>query len=103
MILTSPNTCGRALEFSAEGKPEISEIRISQLAARFVQEDPWHPDQQVETLADGSILLSVPAAHDLEVIPRVLALGAEAEVISPASCRKSIAATVEKMNRMYRP
>ncbi len=84
------------------GQSRNFKIRISQLAARFVQEDPWHPDQQVETLADGSILLSVPAAHDLEVIPRVLALGAEAEVMAPASCRKSIAATVQKMNGLYR-
>jgi predicted DNA-binding transcriptional regulator YafY len=55
----------------------------------------------VEKQPDGSILLTVKAAHELEIIPRVLALGAEAEVISPASCRKMIAEMVKKMADTY--
>jgi predicted DNA-binding transcriptional regulator YafY len=85
----------------ARGKTRNFRIKISPLAARWVQEDPWHSDQQVKQQADGSIVLSVKAAHELEIIPRVLALGAEAELLSPASCRKLLAETVQKLHDKY--
>lgn len=86
----------------AGGKPKKFRIRISKYAAPWVQEDPWHPDQQIEVRRDGSLILTVTAAHDLEIIPRVMALGAEAEVLSPASCRKTIAETVRQLAETYR-
>jgi predicted DNA-binding transcriptional regulator YafY len=66
-----------------------------------VVEDPWHPEQRIDRRSDGSILLSVKAHHDLEIIPRVLALGSEAEVIGPASCRKAIATIVRALAETY--
>jgi predicted DNA-binding transcriptional regulator YafY len=77
-------------------------IRISARAARWVTEDPWRADQQIEPQADCSILLTVKAAHELEIIPRVLAIGSEAEVLSPPSCRKAIAAMVRQLAEKYR-
>ena len=85
----------------ARGRPQNFRIKISPLAARWVQEDPWHPDQKIKEQPDGSVELSVRAAHELEIIPRVLALGAEAELISPASCRKRMAETVQKLHAKY--
>ncbi|QDU99230.1 helix-turn-helix transcriptional regulator [Lignipirellula cremea] len=76
-------------------------IRISAHGARWVLEDPWRPDQQVAQQPDGGILLTVKAAHELEIIPRVLALGSEAEVISPASCRQTIAQMIAQMASRY--
>jgi predicted DNA-binding transcriptional regulator YafY len=77
-------------------------IHVSAYAARWVQEDPWHPDQQVTQRSDGSILLTVQAAHELEIIPRVLALGTEAELLSPAKSRKALARTVQDLSAKYR-
>ena len=77
-------------------------IKISAYAAPWVEEDPWHPDQEIKRHKDGSITLTVEAAHDLEVIPRVLALGTEAELISPAASRKAIADTVRGMAAHYK-
>ncbi|MCH8923368.1 MAG: VCBS repeat-containing protein [Planctomycetes bacterium] len=65
--------------------------------------DGW-PDLYFSTAwldKDGSITLSVKAGHELEIIPRVLALGGEAEVLSPKSCRQAIANTVRKMAKRY--
>ena len=76
-------------------------IWISAYAARWVEEDPWHPDQQIDRKDDGSIVLTVKAAHDLEIIPRVLALGAEAELLSPASSRKALAETLRRVVSRY--
>jgi predicted DNA-binding transcriptional regulator YafY len=82
--------------------PRNFRIKISSLAARWVLEDPWHPEQSVTRHADGSITLSVKAAHDLEIIPRVLALGKEAEMLSPASARGAIRETIRQLESMYR-
>lgn len=86
--------------FSAS-RSQRFKIKLSSRAARWVTEDPWHPEQQVNPQSDGSVILTVPAAHDLEVIPRVLALGAEAELLSPASCRQAMRETVQRLTEMY--
>ncbi len=83
-------------------KTKKFKIKISAYAAPWVEEDPWHPDQKVKKHGDGSITLTVDAAHDLEVIPRVLALGTEAELLSPAASRKTIAETVREMAKLYK-
>ena len=64
-------------------------------------EDPWHAQQKAEQQPDGGILLTVPAHHELEIIPRVLALGSEAEVLAPASCRQTMEAIVRQLSERY--
>lgn len=76
-------------------------IRISPNAKRWVAEDPWHPEQQIRELKDGSIELTVKAAHDLEIIPRVLSLGAQAEIVSPASARTQMADITKELAKKY--
>jgi predicted DNA-binding transcriptional regulator YafY len=83
------------------GKARDFRIRISARGARWVVEDPWHAEQTIEQLPDGGIVLTVPAHHDLEIIPRVLALGSEAELLAPASCREAIAAIVRQLATCY--
>jgi predicted DNA-binding transcriptional regulator YafY len=84
------------------GKPKTFRIHISAKAAPWVLEDPWHPDQKVKTRRDGSVELTVQAVHELEIIPRVLALASEAEVLAPASCRRSISRLIRQMADFYR-
>jgi predicted DNA-binding transcriptional regulator YafY len=92
---------GRSLGIFAGGKAADFRIRISAHAAPWVIEDPWHAGQHVERLDGGEIILTVKAAHELEIIPRVLALGSEAEVLSPASCRRNLANMVRAMAAKY--
>ena len=82
-------------------KTKKFKVKISAYAAPWVEEDPWHPEQEIKKHADGSITLTVKATHDLEVIPRVLALGTEAELVSPAASRKAIAETIRDMKKHY--
>jgi predicted DNA-binding transcriptional regulator YafY len=65
-------------------------IWLTPKATLWLQEDPWHSDQQLEALEGGGAILSVPAHHPMEIIPRVLELGEEAEVLSPLECREMI-------------
>ena len=92
---------GQSLGIFSGSKPRDFRIRISAYAAPWVLEDPWHPDQKVEPGEAGGIVLTVKAGHELEIIPRVLALGSEAEILSPASCRRAFAQTVRKLAEMY--
>ena len=50
---------------------------------------------------DGRVSLTVTAYHDIEIIQRVLRLGAEAEILSPAHCREEIKKTITGMARLY--
>jgi predicted DNA-binding transcriptional regulator YafY len=93
---------GRSLGIFSGSRQQDYRIRISARAAPWVLEDPWHPDQRVKRRRDGRIELTVQASHDLEIIPRVLALGGEAEVLSPASCRREVARQIEEMASRYR-
>ena len=86
--------------FSQQGLEEF-QIRISAYAAPWVLEDPWHADQTVERCEDGSVLLTVKATHELEVIPRVLALGAEAELLSPAASRQRLLEIASALQTVY--
>ncbi len=92
---------GQSAGIFSGGKARDFRIRISAYAAPWVREDPWHPEQNLEMQPDGSGILTVRAAHDLEIIPRVLALGTEAEVLAPASCRKTMANIVGKLAAKY--
>ncbi|MCP4814758.1 MAG: WYL domain-containing protein, partial [Planctomycetaceae bacterium] len=86
--------------FSQQGVEEF-QVRISAFASPRVIEDPWHADQKVERQEDGSILLTVKATHELEVIPRVLALGTEAELLSPPTSRQRMQAIIADLQATY--
>lgn len=96
------------------------QIRLGHRAAAWLSEDPWHPDQTLEPCgspnadagdtkpgdaASGSAdqyLLTVPAAHPRELLPKVLSLGADAEVLAPESFRQAVAESVAKLADRYR-
>ncbi len=76
-------------------------IKLSARAARWIQEEPWHSGQRVEMFPDGTCILSVPAYQDLEIIPRVMALGKDAELIEPESARKEIKDWLGSLTAIY--
>lgn len=86
--------------FSGE-QTTLVRIRVGNRAAAWLREDPWHPEQKIETLEDGSFVLEVPTSHPRELLPKVLALGADAEVLEPASFRSAIAEAVQQMCSNY--
>jgi predicted DNA-binding transcriptional regulator YafY len=77
-------------------------IRLGQRGAAWVREDPWHPEQQFEDTPDGSVVLTVPASHPRELLPKVLSLGGEAEVIEPPEFRDAVSSAVAEMAERYR-
>ncbi|MEC7565877.1 MAG: WYL domain-containing transcriptional regulator [Planctomycetota bacterium] len=76
-------------------------IRLNATAAKWVAEEPWHLQQELAVQEDGSTLLRVPAHHDMEVIPRLLGLCANAELLEPLSCRRAVAQLLNDMTGVY--
>jgi predicted DNA-binding transcriptional regulator YafY len=82
--------------------PVSVQIRLSERAAVWVTEEPWHPDQSISVDKNGNSILTVLASHPRELMPKLLALGSDAEVISPEPFRTAVTTVVEKMLENYR-
>lgn len=76
-------------------------IRVDAKAATWVIEDPLHAEQEIKEQSDGSVEVVVPASQPMEIIPRVLSMGANAEIVAPKSARTMMAEIVEQMARQY--
>ena len=93
---------GSSLGVFFGNKPQNFRIEISPAAERIIREEPWHPEQQIKQLKNGNFELSIKAANEAEIIPRVLQLGAEAEVKSPESTRNATAEIIKSMLNRYK-
>jgi len=93
---------GQSVGIFSGDKAIAYKIRLSANASRWVQEDPWHSDQVVEKQADGSSILTVPTYHAMEIIPRVLNLGNEAEILEPLEGRQTMKDLVAGLGKKYR-
>lgn len=87
--------------FVGKKKPSDFRIRVSSRAARWLVEDPVHPEQKIKQLDDGSMELTVQAVHEMEIIPRVLSMGIEAEILAPPHARRRMTEMVREMARKY--
>ncbi|MCC9655444.1 helix-turn-helix transcriptional regulator [Rhodopirellula halodulae] len=90
--------------FSGDSSTQVK-IRLGNRSASYLREDPWHPEQTLEpeSTADSSsdFILTVPASHPRELLPKVLALGSDAEVLEPAEYREAVADVVKKLSQAY--
>lgn len=76
-------------------------VRLSEKAALWAAEEPWHPEQKLEQQSDTQFLLTVPDAHERDIYPKILALGSDAEVIYPEEARKDIINIIKEMGESY--
>jgi predicted DNA-binding transcriptional regulator YafY len=63
---------GQSIGIFSGGKLETYRVRLSNAAAGWVKEDPWHPNQTLDLHEDGDWVLTVPAFHPLEILAKVL-------------------------------
>ena len=83
------------------GLPITARIRIAPEAVAWVTEQPWNPNQEIETLADGGAVLTLHDVYETEITPRVLSLGGAAEVLEPADFRERIKEQLQRMAAAY--
>ena len=92
---------GKSIGIFSGEEATLVKIKLGQRAAAWVREDPWHPEQKLDLDEEGSALLTVPVSHPREVLPKVLSLGADAEVLEPISFREAVAESVQEMAAAY--
>jgi predicted DNA-binding transcriptional regulator YafY len=83
------------------GQPQPFVIRFTPRAAVWIREDPWHSRQTIEPGKNGDVLVTIPAAYELEVISRVLAWGADAELIAPEQSRQAMKKLLKELAERY--
>ncbi len=65
-------------------------IRFDPRWAEWVAERTWHPSQQLERLADGSLELRMQVGGNAELRGWVLSFGSGAEVLEPEALRSEV-------------
>ena len=78
-----------------EKNPFQVRIKFILPASDYICERHWSSGQKIEAFPDGSIILTITAQSDMEVIKWVLSYGKEATLLEPEHLRKRI---VEELN-----
>jgi predicted DNA-binding transcriptional regulator YafY len=84
------------------GEAQEFRIRVSGVLAAWVVETPFHPRQIVTREENGDLILTIPSAYEGEMLPRILAMGEHAELLSPEASRHNLARIVACLAERYR-
>ncbi len=85
------------------GKPRHQAvIRFSGHAAKWVADEHWHSSQKSKHLSDGGLEIRVPYNDPRELIMDILKYGPDAEVLKPASLRRSITEKIRQTGEHYK-
>lgn len=77
------------------------QLRFSPQVARRVKETIWHPTQQIEDCADGSVAWRVQIAGVQELVPWIRGWGPDVEVLAPSKLRDQIADDMRRAAAQY--
>lgn len=81
--------------------PEEIVLHFSAQAARRVRETMWHPDEQIETQVDGSLLWRAPVDEWREMLPWVRGWGADVTVLAPEEMRREMTGEARRLAECY--
>ena len=82
-------------------KRQWAKLRFNARAARYVEEEIWHPEQRSSVDGGGHYVLEVPYVHSNELVLDVLRHGPDVEVLEPKSLRVEVQRRIESMVRVY--
>ncbi len=77
-------------------------LKFKSGAARWISEQIWHDNQELQSADDGCVYLTFPVAGFDEVAKEVLKYGADVEVIEPDTLKVIVREEIKKMNNLYR-
>lgn len=70
-------------------------VRFTKTVAPFIKEKKWHPTQQIKTLKDGSLELSLQLSHLSDIQRWILGWGSQATVLAPKELAKAVRAEAQ--------
>lgn len=65
-------------------------LRFTPERSRWIKSEMWHEAQTEELQENGSLLLTVPASHEQEIMMEILKHGSHVEVLEPVWLREKI-------------
>lgn len=84
-----------------EGEFETIQVRVVKDRAFYVRTKPWHSSQEEVEETEKYIEFQWKVYQNREVITRILELGADAEVLSPATLKKRIRQNLKRTLARY--
>lgn len=88
--------------FTKEDRVKIS-IKFYPPAASVIKERIWHPDQEIEELNDGSIILKYETNQQTQTLYWISGWGYNAEILEPEELRQKAADWFLKTKNRYFP
>jgi predicted DNA-binding transcriptional regulator YafY len=76
-------------------------LRFTPARSRWVKEEMWHEDQTGRLAEDGSLIRTIPASHEAEIMMEILKHGAQVEVLEPEWLREKLAAELRAASQIY--
>jgi predicted DNA-binding transcriptional regulator YafY len=76
-------------------------LKFSPERSRWIRGEVWHEGQTEELLEDGSLLLSIPASHEVEIMMEIMKHGSHVEVLEPEWLRDIIASEFQNASKIY--
>ncbi|NMM63214.1 transcriptional regulator [Clostridium sp. P21] len=76
-------------------------IKFDEKVSEFIKNGKWHPNEQIQNLEDGSVLLTIYLDELDEIKSWILGFGKNAEVIEPVELREEIKKEIEYIYKKY--
>ncbi len=84
------------------GKPKYrAKLKFTPMAARWVADEQWHPEQKGQFDIEGFYELEIPYFNPKELIRDILKFGPDVKVISPPQLKKDIKAQLKQAVKQY--
>jgi predicted DNA-binding transcriptional regulator YafY len=87
--------------FVGDAKPFRMRIRFSPAISDEIREMKFHPDQKLESLAGGAVILEMPAQSVKEARRFVLAYGSDAVVLEPPELIADLRREIDALDGAY--
>ena len=76
-------------------------LKFSPERSRWIRGEVWHECQNEEVQEDGSLLLTIPASHEAEIMMEILKHGSHVEVLEPEWLREKIIGELKLTAQIY--
>lgn len=76
-------------------------LKFTPERSRWIRGEIWHEGQTEELLEDGSMLLTIPASHEAEIMMEILKHGSHVRVIEPEWLRLKVAEEMKLAAALY--
>ena len=86
-----------ALGIMRSGRRIEVELLFSKKAAAWVKDKTWHPSQEIKSLKDGRMKMTLKVADNDELVGWILSFGSQVKVILPETLRAKVRDEAKKV------